>query len=204
MTRTELINVLLPRRGLSTGARFNVFDVMHHGTHEKQLSNVFAWLLDIGGTHNFESFGQRLFVELVNETRSPYARLPEGPYSVDQEANTAEAGEAEYKAGIVLECDTAVIVVENFRTSDGHDHGYENYPRFARRDGKTGAVVLLCQVEDRAAQDDGWENASVVTSGVPRPVRHVIRGINFETGEEASPYDDTRLHDDIIALLRET
>ena len=26
---------------------FNVFDVMHHGTHEKQLSNVFAWLLDV-------------------------------------------------------------------------------------------------------------------------------------------------------------
>ena len=47
----DVITRLLPVLGISGEARFNVFDVMHHGTHEKQLSNVFAWLLDPDGTH---------------------------------------------------------------------------------------------------------------------------------------------------------
>ncbi len=163
MTRTELINLLLPLLGRSTDVPFNVFDVMHHGTHEKQLSNVFAWLLDIGETHGFEELGQRLFVELVNETRSPDDRLSKAPYRISQEEPTTGAGEEGDIADIVLEGDTARIVVENYRTSDGHGHGYGNYLRLAGQDGKTPAVVMLCAEEDRTLLADGWEKASVVT-----------------------------------------
>lgn len=38
---TDLVTALLPVLHRSLDARFNVFDVMHHGTHEKQISNVF-------------------------------------------------------------------------------------------------------------------------------------------------------------------
>jgi hypothetical protein len=41
----HLLTVLAPMLTNRPQRRFNVFDVMHHGTHEKQLSNVFAWLL---------------------------------------------------------------------------------------------------------------------------------------------------------------
>ena len=47
----QLVTMLLAALARRTAPSFNVFDVMHHGTHEKQLSNVFAWLLDDGGTH---------------------------------------------------------------------------------------------------------------------------------------------------------
>ena len=43
---TDLTTALLPVLSRQSESQFNVFDVMHHGTHEKQLSNVFAWLLD--------------------------------------------------------------------------------------------------------------------------------------------------------------
>jgi len=47
----DLVTQLLPTLARSLDASFNVFDVMHHGTHEKQVSNVFRWLLDAEGTH---------------------------------------------------------------------------------------------------------------------------------------------------------
>lgn len=37
-----LINRLLPGLGSASRAAFNVFDVMRHGSHEKQISNVLA------------------------------------------------------------------------------------------------------------------------------------------------------------------
>jgi hypothetical protein len=63
----------------------------------------------------------------------------------------------------VLESDSARIVVENYGTSDGHGHGYDRYLTFSRRDGKLGAVVLLCAEVDITLQTDGWEKAPVVT-----------------------------------------
>jgi hypothetical protein len=163
MVSNDLITRLLPVLGRSLDVGFNVFDVMHHGTHEKQLSNVFRWLFEIGGTHNFEALGQQLFVELVNLSRSDELALPVGPYTVRQEVNTAEVGDGEDVADIVLESDSARIVVENYGTSDGHGHGYDRYLTFSRRDGKQGAVVLLCAEVDRTLQTNGWEKASVVT-----------------------------------------
>lgn len=41
----QMVTDLVPSRSRSLAVQFNVFRVMHHGTHEKQLSNVFAWLL---------------------------------------------------------------------------------------------------------------------------------------------------------------
>jgi hypothetical protein len=160
MVSNDLITRLLPVLGRSLDGDFNVFDVMHHGTHEKQLSNVFRWLFEIGGTHNFEALGQQLFVDLVNLSRSDELALPVGPYTVRQEVNTAEVGDI---ADIVLESDSARIVVENYGTSDGHGHGYDRYLTFSRRDGKLGVVVLLCAEVDSSRQTDGWEKAPVVT-----------------------------------------
>lgn len=163
MTSNDLTSRLLPVLGRSLDVGFNVFDVMHHGTHEKQLSNVFRWLLEIGGTHNFEGLGQRLFLEQVSLGRGNEPGLPPGPYTVRQEVNTSEVGDGEDIADLVLESDTTVIVVENYGISDGHGHEYNRYLEFSRRGGKTGAVVLLCAEEDRALQTQGWEQAPVVT-----------------------------------------
>jgi hypothetical protein len=58
-----------------------------------------------------------------------------------------------------------VIVVENYFTSDGHGHNYDGYLGLSQRDGRRGAVVLLCADEDSPLQAAGQENASVVTYG---------------------------------------
>jgi hypothetical protein len=163
MVSNDLITRLLPVLGRSLDVGFNVFDVMHHGTHEKQLSNVFRWLFEIGGTHNFEALGQQLFLELINLSRIDEPALPAGRYTVRQEVNTAEVGDGGDIADIVLESDSARIVVENYGTSDGHGHDYDRYLTFSRRDGKLGAVVLLCAEVDITLQTDGWEKAPVVT-----------------------------------------
>ncbi|MGO2186450.1 MAG: PD-(D/E)XK nuclease family protein, partial [Brevibacterium aurantiacum] len=39
---------------------------MHQGTHEKQLSNIFAWLLTVDGTHGLEDKFQQTFITRVN------------------------------------------------------------------------------------------------------------------------------------------
>ncbi len=59
---------LVPSLSRSLAAQFNVFRVMRHGTHEKQFSNVFAWLLDADGTHELGDRVQRIFLELVNSS----------------------------------------------------------------------------------------------------------------------------------------
>ena len=163
---TDLATALLPMLHRSSEARFNVFDVMHHGTHEKQLSNVFRWLLETGGSHHLADTFLRIFIEEVNRGlvgREPFAAAE---YLVMQEVNTSEAGEeGQDIADLVLENDDAVIVVENYFTSDGHGHSYERYLRYSQRDGRQGAVVLLCHDQDSSLQTMGWENASVVTYG---------------------------------------
>ncbi|WP_181954138.1 PD-(D/E)XK nuclease family protein [Kocuria coralli] len=140
-----------------------MFDVMHHGTHEKQLSNVFGWLLDIGGSHDLHDRFLRIFIDEVNVASADLAPFPHGNYRVRQEVNTATVIGRDDIADLVLETDYASLVVENYFTSDGHGHGYERYLEFSRRDGRRGAVVLLCREEDRSRQSHGWENARVVT-----------------------------------------
>ena len=47
----NLVTALLPVLSRSLRVRLKVFSVMHHGRHEKQISNVFVWLLDAGASH---------------------------------------------------------------------------------------------------------------------------------------------------------
>lgn len=159
----DLVTELLPILGRSLDVGFNVFDVMHHGTHEKQLSNVFGWLLDIGGTHNLGDRFVRIFVDETNRAMPGYMPFPFEDYRVQQEVNTAaDFGGADI-ADLVLETDAVRIVVENYFTSDGHGHSFERYLEYSRHDGRQGAVVLLCRDEDRNRLSHGWENAHIVT-----------------------------------------
>jgi PD-(D/E)XK nuclease superfamily len=64
---TDLATALLPVLHRSLEARFNVFDVMHHGTHEKQISNVFRWLLETEGNHHLGDMFLRIFIDEVNQ-----------------------------------------------------------------------------------------------------------------------------------------
>ena len=184
---TDLATALLPVLQRSLDARFNVFDVMHHGTHEKQISNVFRWLLETEGNHHLGDTFLRIFIDEVNrgldkanrglldrclvdgcpENRDLVGRGPFAPaaYLVLQEVNTSVGGNAENIADLVLKNDDAVIVVENYFTSDGHGHSYGGYLEYSEREGRQGAVVLLCHDQDSTLQTDGWEYASVVTYG---------------------------------------
>ena len=163
---TDLATVLLPLLGRTGQVQFNLFDVMHHGTHEKQLSNVFGWLLDTQGTHRLEDRFLRIFIEEVNRGLPDSVQFAVTDYTVLQEVNTAYgAEEAPDIADLVLMNDDSAIVVENYYTSDGHGHNYAGYLSHSQRGGKRGAVVLLCEDHDSARQTLGWEQASVVTYG---------------------------------------
>ncbi len=157
------VTALVPLLSRSLRAGFNVFDVMHHGMHEKQLSNAFGWLLDPDGTHELGTTFQRVFVEEVNRARAGADPVPAGPYVVRQEVNTSDLGDDRDIADLILESDQAVLVVENYYTSDGHGHNYQRYLAFSRRGERAGVVVLLCRDEDSSGQTDGWEHAAVVT-----------------------------------------
>ena len=161
---TDLATALLPAIHRSSEVRFNVFDVMHHGTHEKQMSNVFRWLLETEGSHRLGDTFMGIFIEEVNEGLVGCEPLAPTEYLVLQEVNTS-ADEGQDIADLVLENDDAVIVVENYFTSDGHGHSYDRYSRYSQRDGRQGAVVLLCHDRDSSLQTMGWEKASVVTYG---------------------------------------
>lgn len=158
----DLVTELLPILGRSLEQGFNVFDVMHHGTHEKQISNVFGWLLDIGGTHNLHDRFLQIFIDEVNAVSSG-SSLPHEKYRVRQEVNMGSVADEVDIADLVLNGPSAVLVVENYFTSDGHGHSYERYATFSRREGKQGAVVLLCRDENRLRLAQGWENAVVLT-----------------------------------------
>ena len=175
----DLVTELLPVLSRSSEAPFNVFDVMHHGTHEKQLSNVFGWLLNSQGTHQLGDTFLRIFVDEVNERPPLRERLPESDYHVLQEVNTAGPEEpGQDIADLVLVNDEAVIVVENYYTSDGHGHSYEGYFEHSRTGVRLlGAVVLLCQDHDPSRQTGGWEDAKVVTyAELLDRLWHVVKG----------------------------
>ena len=194
---TDLATALLPVLHRSLEARFNVFDVMHHGTHEKQISNVFRWLLETEGNHHLGDTFLRIFIDEVNRgldkanrclldrclvdrcpvhrglvDRCPVNRDLVGPgpfapaaYLVLQEVNISDGTRAADIADLVLKNDDAVIVVENYFTSDGHGHSYGGYLEYSQLEGRQGAVVLLCHDQESTLQTDGWEYASVVTYG---------------------------------------
>lgn len=161
--RSDFLAGLLPVLGTPSELGFNVFDVMHHGLHEKQISNVFRWLLDAGGTHRMGDKFTRIFMDEVNR-----ARPSEDPFSLDgywvrQEVNTSGPTDPGDIADLVLESRTSVVVIENFVTSDGHGHDYDRYLAYSQRKGGRGVVVLLCRDEDRSLQTNGWQHACVVT-----------------------------------------
>ena len=133
----EMVTTLLPILAKRLEREFNVFNVMHHGTHEKQLSNVFAWLLDADETHKCGDAFLRIFLDEVNRgLDGNEAPIGAGSFSVRQEVNTSEPGEAMDIADLVLEDHDTVIVVENYYTSSGHGHSYEGYLEFGKRGGQ--------------------------------------------------------------------
>ncbi|WP_228393303.1 PD-(D/E)XK nuclease family protein [Ornithinicoccus hortensis] len=159
----QMVTALVPTLSRSLAEQFNVFRVMHHGTHEKQLSNVFAWLLTPGATHELGDAFQRLFLEHVNQFLDETAQLPTTGYRVIQEVNTSVAEEGADIADIVLTNDRASVVVENYEVSDGHGHGYHRYLAHGALGGRQSVVVLLCVRRESQLQRGGWENAAVLT-----------------------------------------
>lgn len=160
----QMVAALVPLLSRSLAEQFNVFRVMRHGTHEKQLSNVFAWLLDVGGTHELGDAFQRLFVGHVNRHLPAEGQLPTCGYRVTQEVNTAGHEDLDGDiADIVLASDRASIVVENYGRSDGHGHGFERYLTYGSGGGRQSVVVLLCVRHLNHLQTGGWEEAVVVT-----------------------------------------
>ena len=124
----KMVTALVPSLSRSLAEQFNVFRVMHHGTHEKQLSNVFAWLLRADGTHELGDAFQRLFVEHVNRSLPAGPQLPPSGYQVLQEVDTSgHDALGRDIADIVLTSAQASVVVENFESSDGHGHDYYRY-----------------------------------------------------------------------------
>lgn len=159
-----MVTALVPSLARSLAEQFNVFRVMHHGTHEKQLSNVFAWLLDPDATHHLNDVFQRLFVARVNRSLEPERQLPVTGYTVTQEVNTsAIIDDGRDIADIVLTSEHDSIVIENYEVSDGHGHSYDKYLAHGSTHGRRAVVVLLCVRHQAYLMTAGWENAVVVT-----------------------------------------
>lgn len=162
----KIVTTLVPSLSRSLGDHFNVFRVMHHGTHEKQFSNVFAWLLDAQATHGLDDRFQQIFIDAVNAQRPDLAPLPTTGYRVSQEIDTSGRDEAGQDiADIVLSRHDVSIVVENYFTSDGHGHGYNRYLKYGMQGDRTSAVVLLCGKFEPHRRDDDWKNAATITYG---------------------------------------
>lgn len=184
----DLVLQLLPTLTRSLEVEFNIFDVMHHGTHEKQLSNVFRWLLKADGTHGLGEAFVEIFIDEVNRNLVGYEPLEPRGYWVRQEVNIAEETGGDI-ADLVLESKSATLVIENYYTSDGHGHGYHQYARYSQRDGRRGAVVMLCQDVDRSRLSEGWDNAAVVTyQSVLGRLRQVVDADPRYRLEHPEPY----------------
>ncbi len=141
--REQLVARLLPVLAKKPQAEFNVFDVMRYGGHERQLSDVFAWLLDADGTHKFGDAFLRIFIDEVNRGIGDAEPVAHGAYGVRQEVNTAEAVAGGDIADLIVEDDKTVLVVENYYTSSGHGHSYDGYLSFGGAKGR-GALSFCC------------------------------------------------------------
>lgn len=163
----DLVTELIPVLTRPWGQRpFDLFEVLHHGTHEKQLSNLFAWLLKDDETHDLGDVPARILVDEINARREAVP-LDYGHFKIFQEQNTSESNDGADIADIVM-VDTerrVAIVIENFHTSHGHGHSFAGYLEYGRRraSGGVSVVVMLCATEDRTQLLDGWQNAAVVT-----------------------------------------
>jgi hypothetical protein len=180
---SDLVTRLLPILTRPPGeADFNIFDVLHHGTHEKQLSNLFAWLLHPEGTHRLGDTFLHIFIDEVSRALPDGPVIRHGKYSVRQEVNTSLPGESMDIADLVLESEDTVLVVENYYISDGHGHSYTGYQRFGAQDGKTNAVVMLCGSRSSADLTGGWKESAVVTHAtlVDKLVRQVLADEDFQ------------------------
>lgn len=165
---SEFVTALLPALSRSLAEQFSIFRVMHHGTHEKQFSNVFAWLLAADATHGLGDVFQRIFLEKINAGMLSGEPLPASGYRVIQEVDTRGDEEVAGEVGmdiadIVLSRTDAAVVIENFGTSDGHGHDYHRYLAHGTTGGRSAVVVLLCHRREAHLQRDGWEQAVVVT-----------------------------------------
>ncbi len=164
-----MVRSLVPMLSKSLGEHFNVFRVMRHGTHEKQLSNVFAWLLDPHATHELGGCFQEILLTQINKSRGDEAPMPTSGYRVIQEAGvTTQAGESPDCSGkdiadIVLTQDAAAVVIENYLSSDGHGHNFARYQALGTSHSTCSVVVLLCIRRDLTLLRDGWEQAVVIT-----------------------------------------
>ena len=203
--REQLVTRLLPVLAMKRREAFNVFDVMRYGGYEKQLSDVFAWLLDADGTHKLGDAFLRIFIDEVNRgipirAADHVERVPHGSYGVRQEVNTAEAGDVGDVADLILEDEKTVLVVENFYTSSGHGHSYDGYLSFGKREGKRSVVVLLCETQNSAEQSAGWENASVVTYSrlMQRLMNHVTRHARYKRGYAAQYFFIDQMHKQFV------
>lgn len=161
----RILVAMVPSVSRSLAEQFNVFRVMHHGTHEKQLSNVFAWLLTADATHGLGDKFQQRFLDRVNRSLPEARRLPTSGYTVLQEVDTSgNDGLGRDIADIVLTSPQASLVIENFETSDGHGHDYNGYLAFGIGGGqKRCVVVLLCAMYEASRQTNGWQEATIVT-----------------------------------------
>ena len=181
VTSNDVLFNLLPilTQALSKKA-FNLFDVMHHGTDEKQLSNIFAWLLHNGQTHELGDAFVRIFIDEINIKLDEPINME--AFNVFQEVNTSKPGKPMDIADIVLEGDKTVIVIENYHSSSGHGHSYYGYQKYGACDGKRSVVVLLCEIVDSSLQTNGWENAPVITySNLVRNLYSLIQNdINYQ------------------------
>jgi hypothetical protein len=182
-----LVTRLLPVLAEKPQEEFNVFKVMRYGGHEKQLSDVFAWLLDPDETHKLGDTFLRIFVDEVNQGIHNGEPVAYGSYGVRQEVNTAEAGAGGDIADLVLEDEKTVLVIENYYTSSGHGHSYDGYLSFGESQGKRCVVVLLCVTQNSAEQTDGWEQATAVTysSLVQRLVNNVASDERYKRDSAA-------------------
>lgn len=164
----NFVTTLLPSLSKSLSENFNIFRVMHHGTHEKQISNIFAWLLTVDGTHGLGDKFQQAFIARVNGRVHSDNHLPLSGYRVVQEVDTrtvkgTDDDESMDIADIFLWRSDAALVIENYGTSDGHGHSYNRYLAHGAARGRTAVVVLLCHRHEAHLQNDGWELATVVT-----------------------------------------
>lgn len=164
----NFVTAVLPVLSKSLAEQFNIFRVMHHGTHEKQLSNVFAWLLTADETHGLGDRLQKAFVARVNDRVHNDSQLPTTGYRVVQEVDTrvgegTDNDESMDIADIVLWRSDSALVIENYGTSDGHGHSYQRYLAHGTARGRTAVVVLLCHRHEAHLQKDGWDLATVVT-----------------------------------------